>query len=138
MATIPKGFSLTITSSENDGDSYTDVILYGLKPEDVKFYLYLLEFFTRPLNGNNEYDPGLEFELLKEAFSKYPPESEALQSKIQTILVGEPQDGNYFVSDLLGGNWPEDEFWRVFEGFKVHYIPENCLDITVCFTKDNR
>lgn len=141
MANRPAGYSLTITSWENDADYYKTVVLDGLKSGDVVFYIHLLQHFKsssysscmRTCFGGSEYDPKIEVDLIEKTFNRYPPESKELKETI-TEIITKYGDSPDFVDELLGGRCGEGCFWRTFESYEIHSIPKECADVTDHFS----
>ena len=142
--TIPSGFQLHITSWENDADNYKTEVISGLTREDVKFYLHFLgHFYSQYTNSKNKIGKGFgnmeEFEsgvnqervAIESAWENCPPSSPDLIEQVKDSIDGWKENPNEiydWVYDTIG-YWFEGQYYRVFESFKIYYIPEeiNCV-----------
>jgi len=156
MNDIPVGYSLTITSWENDADCYKDVNFYGLAYEDVWFLIDLAKLFK---SMNNYGDPGFGggawhwkngeknyfsdvYAAIDEVVEKYKNinVSSELYGQWSTLREDaeiDPEYGddgyNQMIQELV--SYPEDEYYRgnyirVFSGFTVRYYKAAVEDCT--------
>lgn len=148
---IPVGYQLHISSWENDGDSRKTKIIEGLTEEDVKFYLDIAKNFT---SRNNHWDKkdyptygngGIKNEdlarIVKEALIAHPNISQPVRDEWtpepEAIEVDDGADWYFeaLTEFILGypdyeGYWDQVNFCRVFDSFKVFYIPAQAEEVT--------
>ena len=140
MTNIPAGYTLTVTSWENDADNYADKTLHGLSEADVRFYLNLLSRFRSRWDaggglGNSDYEREQETAAIEAAFNESPPDSLDLLDEVK-VTLSEYRDDPQFMENILetGGHEWGGSKWRVFDSFQVNYIPEECPDCTSQFS----
>lgn len=138
MTNIPAGYTLTISSWENDADNYADKTLHGLSEADVRFYINLLNRFRSHNSGglgNEDYEPEQETAAIEAAFNESPPDSLDLLDEVK-VSLSEYRDDPQFMENILetwGHEWGSTK-WRVFERFQVNYVPVECPDCTSQFS----
>lgn len=131
---FPTGYALTITTWENDADNGAEKVFYGLSRADVFFFLNLLNRFRSHNSGglgNEEVKEGQEADAIEAAFIESPPDSEVLVKDI-TVTLSDWRDDPQFLQNFFE-TWGHDygfPKWRVFDSYKVHFIPEECPDVT--------
>lgn len=158
---IPPGYQLHIDTWENDGDNGSTQIISGLTEEDTRFYVELCHKFKSASNGGKELgyfgNHGCEEAELKAAvkevmlnhFGKISD-----KTRMTFAVALNDQDCNHECDDceledcsaeglhyllcetMLGFTseyYDERNFCRVFENFKVFYIPEAAEDVTSKF-----
>jgi hypothetical protein len=144
---IKAGYQLHVTTWEGDADAYGTKIISGLTEEDTKFYIaWAKQFVSRHGwglkglgNGGNTAEEILQ--SLQNALDICWPTNLALVETIQELLESE-DSGDWahelLCEDLLG--YPVQEcymsqshFTRVFESFKVFYIPVDIEQVTSKF-----
>jgi hypothetical protein len=144
---IKAGYQLHVTTWENDADAYVTKIISGLTEEDTRFYIaWAQQFVSRHGwklkglgNGANTAEEILQ--SLQNALDICWPTNLALVETIQELLESE-YSGDWahelLCEDLLG--YPVQEcymskshFTRVFESFKVFYIPVDIEQVTSKF-----
>ena len=144
---IPEGFRLTIFSWENDFDNYREFTVNGIEKSDtVRFYIELCKLL-RSKNDTNYKGFGNMYQPTDNEFHEFGmeiyhtffgfPNRECLPKEIQEIFVlekyEESEDQSSYIQlanevmteilfDFFGPS--EDYETRVFEGFKVEYIPK--------------
>lgn len=66
---VPAGFSISVTSWENDGDDYRTETIHGLTKNEVNDWIKVLSLFSHAVDdlGNNDYNAGQTFEALIES-----------------------------------------------------------------------
>lgn len=131
---LDPGYALTIHSWENDADNPREQVLYGLKKDDVKFYIALLKQFVSGSNGDEgcygntevgKFDATIP---IVRAYGQCAPKSELLKNEVIECL-----DNSNWAHDFLYevmDSWNDGQLWRVFERAEVHYIPVKCKDCT--------
>lgn len=135
---IPKGYALTFTTWENDADNYAEKVLYCRSKADVKFYLNLLNRFRSHHEGglgNEDYETDQEVAAIEAAFNQSPPDSQELLDNIK-VTLSEWRDDPQFMEGFFE-TWGLDygiNKWRVFDSYKVHFIPKECPDCTAEFS----
>lgn len=107
---IPRGFAISCTSWENDGDDYQENAIYNVKPSHTKCWLAVVKCFasnnTDPNGMGNEDYSG-------DAFFEYCVEHEDITPEFCEEIFG-------FV--LPHGDYTEDEFDARLEDFyQVQY-----------------
>lgn len=138
---IPAGYQLHITTWENDGDSYKTKILNGLKKEDVDFYLSIVKNFTSKNDHRRRgYGNGsINEKDLENIISNALATSPHLSKDIRDVWDAIPENPDYksdwnyeSLTELLGTPEQYDDlyFCRVFESFKVYYIPTHINEVT--------
>jgi hypothetical protein len=143
--TISKGYLLFIETSENDGDNPNTYYLSGLCQDDVRFIVgfcrHLSCAFGENKNnllylGNTEVSDKEGKNLArvaKELYLQYKSPLMAKRYRIEEYLDDESEFHSFvnedLVSDLIGV-WFEWSRYRVFEGFKVFYVPEDNIEVT--------
>lgn len=132
---INPGYALTIHSWENDADNPREQILYGLKKDDVKFYIALLKQFVSGSNGNEGcYGNTDVCDLLDatipivRAYNECAPESAFLKTEVIECLNNSNWAHDFLLEVI--DSWCEGDYWRVFERAEIHYIPQECEDCT--------
>lgn len=137
---IPSGYSLTISSWENDADNPKDVTIYGLESADVVF---LVKFFER--FKSSSYDEDLYFgnqeltnelnnrirEHLKETLAQYPPSTPIIVFEMKST-VDEEWDLD-FIGDIIGV-WNSDHY-RVMDGYQIRLVRTPIVDETESFSQ---
>jgi len=142
---IPKGYRLTVTSWENDGDSYNTTITEGLTLPQVKLLVELALLHKSknnwPAGFGNMYEPNDREQktyvaAMRTLFKRHPPEAmpdENIAEYLDTEDFGDC--AHEFVHDLFGSS----EFYtRVYESHKVEWIPEDILIEDVTKTLNQR
>lgn len=129
--TIKAGFQLQITSYTNDGDSYNTTMHDGLSADDVRLVLEIVKPFKSQHCGGKWGNKNVNGDVVDghvfECFNNHPNIKES--AYYQWVDGDDSMDGlSDFVFDLVGA----DEYcgWRVFESFKVYYIPERLNDLS--------
>lgn len=129
---------LTVTSYEGDADYYEKEVLSGLTLEDVKFYLAFLSPFKATwkggLYGNTQMsmNPNAPLTCLVDALGICSPTSPGLLSEV-TNALNNSDGGELYAHDMmveLIGTWNKGYFYRTFACHRVHYVPQECLDVT--------
>lgn len=142
MTNIPAGYTLTITSWENDADNRADKTLHGLSEADVRFYLNLLNRFRSHRSGglgNEDCEREQETAAIEAAFLESPPDSQELLDDLK-VTLNEYRDDPQFMENILetwGHEWGSNK-WRVFERFQVNYVPVECPDRTAWFDTEQQ
>lgn len=124
--TIPKGYKLTVTTWENDGDNYKTEFLYGLSKEEVLFYVELCKTFDR----NTHYELSNNYDLDDDQLKQYNQLIANLCEKHAATIEQydiDVEDDLYNLS-ISSGEW----MVRVVEEFSVEFIPDDILieDVT--------
>lgn len=154
---IPAGYSLSITSWENDADFFKTQVFHGLNKIDVQFLVDLAKLFK---SMNNSRDPGLGsaswhykggveawmnavMDAYDEVCAKYADKDLTWDVKTKWFITRDPDEDdldmlfdpyNDAIADLVG--YPEEEMYqaegyiRVFDSFTVHYHPGPVADVT--------
>lgn len=139
---IKKGYRITTTSSENDGDYQRTIVKEGLSLEEVKFIGDLVSFMGNPGTGiENEYEPvDVQLKDAHEAFlavierhaALFTEEELALHRKSVGFILG-------YIRQMLTGH-PADcgHTLRSIDDFQVHFVPEDIFfdDQTALFLRD--
>jgi hypothetical protein len=129
---IPAGYRLSVTSWENDADNYQTEVLEGLTREAVIAYTELLKLIKKTDGGglsNNSYMSTEKFEFI-ETFRPLMREHTELALFILEQVEEDVDDEEFadklisFINDKLLG-YSESYIMRVFESFKVEYIPHD-------------
>lgn len=128
---IKSGYQITITSWENDGDNYNNVTLNGLTKDRVKYIIAICKLFTSRGHGNL-YDAShdsSEVSLARiDMASTASAYTDIVNSDELDHLFQEPAD---YMAQFLGSG--EDYTFRVFDSYKVHYVPVDIADVTYDF-----
>lgn len=144
VTTIKKGYRLTVTSWENDGDSYSTKVIEGLTLPQVKLMVEIAQLH-RSKNGypkgfGNMYEPSDKerkeyIEAMRTLLKKHPPEAH-LDDVSEYIDTEDFADcAHEFVGDMFGYS----EFYtRVYDKHTVEWIPEDILIEDVTKTLDSR
>lgn len=141
---IPAGYTVQVTSWENDGDDYKYRTIHGLTKAEVQQFLNIAPYFYSGCNdkqnfGNDDFNEG----IINFVAQNY------LEDKISTDLAKRlfgidfavhsaeelAEDCNFSSSELADvvmaiQKWLgtpeqyEDDFIRVFQAATVHYVPE--------------
>lgn len=157
---IKPGYQLSVISWENDGDNYSTQIIYGLSEAKLKFFLEVMslfyfdyrlpkEFQQRPHyhGGNEEISDEEVIALIEHVLSRHPDVSAEI---IEEYGLGHFNDkfendwdkrdymnNSYreILKDLLGqpGEYYENDFVRVADGYTVHFVPGEIEDVTAKF-----
>jgi len=115
---VNKGYTITVTSWENDGDLYNTKSITLDTLEDTKDYYELLEF-SKQFGNQCDIDEG-DSELMKEFFENHP-----------NILCGNKyKDADDYVdafSDVIDNMLGNSEYYicRVIEKIVITYSPED-------------
>ena len=145
---IKAGYQLHVQTWEGDADAYVTKIISGLTEDDTKFYIaWVKQFVSRHGwglkglgNGGNTAEEILQ--SLQNALDICWPTSPELVQTIQELLESECSGvwaHELLCEDLLGypvqecNIWSESYFTRVFESFKVFYIPVDIEQVTSKF-----
>ena len=122
---VNKGYTLTVTSWENDGDNYrTKSTVFQDKDEAIKVAKMCQELFVGGSNGgggigNNDERDGPEETILE--YLEENPDFFNNQSEIEDdMLIDKIMDINY---NVMGGS--EYYYSRVFESATLTYSPED-------------
>lgn len=131
MANIKQGHQLHITSWENDGDNYKTKTVDGLTKDEVKYLISIAKLFY-PENGRNSNGFGNSdisdktYEKIWESYKRIPvPEDVSDDWKFNNI----DEMMEVFADELIG-IWNEGSVFRVYDSFKVYYIPNEITDVT--------
>ena len=156
---ITPGYWIQFTSYEGDGDNYQTRDVYGLKPDDVKFYLLLADNFRSQWNsgksknkksyGNEGIEPAVLIKMIRTLLDSSLQLSLVLKIEWEMIL-NDPaypnlskeeiaSDISEQLSDTILGNasenyYDESLFCRVFEEYKIFYIEQEIPDVTNDFS----
>ena len=154
MPNMKPGYLLELTTWENDGDNYKTERLYGLTKDEVKFYVHIANQFKsgnqvsgslgnmpvwsdfntdrRAINHNELFDRVIA-EWVKAG--NYAPEEWVRVVDDMAPETDDVDDYDYFYEDLLHKIVGQTDYghWRVFEDFKVYYLPEAIYDISKQF-----
>lgn len=138
---IKKGYRITTTSSENDGDYPRTIVKEGLSLEEVKFIGDLVTLMWDPGTGiENEYEPiRAQLEDAHEAFlvvierhaAMFTEGELALYRKSVGFILG-------YIRKMLTGHPAEGYDLRSVDDFQVHYVPEDIFfdDVTALFVSE--
>lgn len=136
MKELKKGYLLSVTSWENDGDNYNTVILDGLEKEDVDFYLNFIIIFIK-LNLENRCDEGItdeEVEQFKNEINKVYGND--IPEKYKDCAVD-----CYSILSTISDVFSNSEFCtRKYSSHSIYYIPEEIKDISkdfMCVVQDD-
>jgi hypothetical protein len=134
MDNIPSGYSLHITSWENDADNYKTKIVSGLTKEDVQFYLHFLNHFemNKPYgNGGITKYPDAEKNAITNAYEKCRPTSPQLLEDVEnSIEYWKTSDFDCdWVHETIG-IWGYGERYRVFDSCEVYLIRTQIPNVT--------
>lgn len=131
MTNIKAGYQLHITTWENDADNYKTETINGLTKGEVKYLISVAKLFYSE-NGRNCIEFGNSScsnenrKKLWESFKKIPVPDDVSEYWILND-INELNDA--FICRLIG-IWNEGSLFRVYDSFKVYYIPEEVLDVT--------
>jgi len=159
---IKKGYQLTITSWENDGDAYKTQIISGLSQEKLKFFIDVMSNFfwnhrfAETLvkgkyyhGGNKNISDEKVVEIINDTLSRYPDVKEEIMTEYdlghENDEFEEEWDREEYISvsyrkiitDLLGhpvSEYYDKDFVRVACEYQVHYIPLDVEDVTQLFS----
>ena len=136
MPNIPSGYQLHVRTWENDGDNYSTQVQSGLTRADVLFSLDVAKRFesenasSSPGWGNAGQSSEDLTDFIKETMARHPDLSAALRNEWL-------QDPGYVYGVLeqriLGRTsdyGDEENFCRVFEDYKVFFLPREGKDVT--------
>lgn len=150
---IPAGYRLIVDSWENDADNRRTLSKDGLTLDECKFHLELCQllksdgYYTGSTFGNllDDDDASEYYEAIRTVMRKYehvfprPPEYLVdinMNENFPPSLYGSTYWYDY-ASELIGDyfDYSEGYITRVFEDFKVEYIPEEIkiLDVSEQF-----
>lgn len=119
MSTIRAGYRITVTSWENDADSYNTSTVDGLTKEEAAFHVDLLKLISSRSEFSNMYDP-TESEIKK---------FEAAVAKVMKAH-NQPEE-EYpadFATDIICEYTGYSEFYtRVAETINVEYVPQEIV-----------
>jgi len=130
---IPKGYSVAITSWENDGDHYNTVNQHGLSYEQAVFLVSVAKLYTSNKYGNKEFNDFVIDDML-ELVEKSEIKEEVLKllSLYNIDLYNEELDSycvlEFIQSCILGNPVEYDyEFCRVFSDAEIFLIEEDFI-----------
>lgn len=128
---MKKGYQLQVRSWENDGDNYKIAITSGLTEQDVKFLLDVgKQFGNGGSHGGNEVIDEEELvELVTTAMENNVNVSERILSYFKDAPVEATQE--YLLDSP--GEYYDYGFMRVFDTYRVFYIPTDIEDVTEQF-----
>lgn len=122
------GYLLSITSWANDGDNYKTITIDGLMEQDVVKVLEVCSLFTSYAFGNIYEGTEAEVSLA----------SAAVLNVLTLNGVVSGEEYNYakedccdYIAQYLGRE--EGYSFRVFDTYKVYYLPEAAADVTLQF-----
>lgn len=125
MSVIKAGYRVTVTSWENDADSYSTRTIDGLDENKVRFHVDLLKLIA----GSNCNDSTV-FGNMYEPSDK---ETEAFEKAVIEVL--EKHDAGYegcealdIAHDIIGDYTGYSEFYtRVVDSIVVEYVPQEII-----------
>jgi len=150
----PSGYELQVTTWENDGDNSQTRTMGGLTKEDVQFYIELAKHFDHTAStdslglGNDDVTPDVLVPLIDGLLVKHTN----ISPKVRAFWELDPEDKevagitgdclsdyrfDLYIDNLsytiLGRS--RDGFCRVFDNFKVMFIPAEVVitDVTAEF-----
>lgn len=127
FTTIPKGYRITVTTWENDGDNYKTKSVEGYTLEEAKFLIDFSKLFASKNCHNgigigniyDDMDADLACEQVAEVVAKHP----VTTTSEKFVDYFSSEDGwHEFGYDL--GLTGEEFYTRVLDGYKVEHIPE--------------
>lgn len=139
MTQLNKGFTIFITSWENDGDFYNTTSITGLNKESIKFIVGFLELF-RSRNrrsdttcyGNAPTQDGIP--NVENYVKSYLEANKVLPKPYAHWCEGE-----FKIDDLVDltseiqydllGTGDQGDYYRVFEKAEVFYLPESLNEV---------
>lgn len=156
---IKPGYLLKITTWENDADNYNTKEIAGLKKSEAVFLIKVCELFKSCNSKDKGYGNADVWYSGYINHPTYPSRTDegmvedimSLSDKHRVENGGEiPKDWNWreykanghkiedvcrdYYSDLLYdiglGTWGEGEYRRVFESYKIFYVPGEIEDVT--------
>lgn len=125
---IKAGYQITITSWENDGDNYNNITLSGLTKARVTYIIAMCKLFTSTKHGNlyDSYCNSAEVSLAQiDMAALASAYTDVVDSDELDCLFLEPVE---YMTQFLGNG--EYFTFRVFDSYKVHYIPVDIADVT--------
>lgn len=137
---IPPGYSLTISSWENDADNPKDFTIYGLESADVAFLVKFFERFKSASYGEDLYFGNQELtdelnnrirEHLKDTLAQHPPSTPIIVSNMNGF-ANEEWDLD-FIDDIIG-RWNFDRY-RVMDDYKIRLVLTPIADETESFNQ---
>jgi len=125
MSVIKAGYRLTVSSWENDADSYNTRTIDGLDDNKVRFHVDLLKLIAGSRHNGptfgNMYDPSdKELEAFEKAvikvLEKHPASNEGFTAAAEALDIA---------NDIIGDYTGYSEFYtRVVESIVVEYVPQ--------------
>lgn len=130
MSNIKKGYALSLTTWENDGDNYKTVTKYGLTEQETKMYISLIKGYEA-YGDQNRYDECISDEqiilILESTFPEHSLPNEVLDGTYRSI------DGWFEDEFLFEFGIYSDQWLRAIDTFKVFYYPVDIEDVTSQF-----
>lgn len=125
---LKSGYQITINSYCNDGDNRNSITINGLTKARTQYIIAMCKLFISAKHGNMCYsfDDSPEMGLVKiDMAAVASAYADVMEPDEPEALFEEPMD---YMTQFLDS----DEFYnfRVFDGYKVHFIPVNCTDVT--------
>ena len=138
---IPAGYSLYITSWENDGDIYKTQNNHGLTGKQVSFCIDLAKQFKskndRSVDGHKLGNSGHEAEKLIAVFNEVAARHPGYNDhNFIEYEITEESIHDWLCEWLFGYTetyFDEENFCRVVDGIKVVFVPEALQDVTKQF-----
>ena len=123
---IKAGLQLVISSWENDGDNYKDVTISGLSEARTKMIISICKEFTSNKFGNMRDD---NVDVASNTVVTI------LEDNIDVLEADELACAREEICEYMSTYLGSSEFYdfRVFDSFKVFYIPQDIDEVTSYF-----
>ena len=125
---IKAGYQITISSWENDGDNYKDITISGLTKDRVKYTIAMCSLFTSIKHGNlydASHDSHEVFLARLDMLAIASAYADVLEPDEIEYIGEEPCE---YMATFIGSN--TDFTFRVFDSYKVYFMPIDIADIT--------
>ncbi len=120
---IKAGYTLEVTSWENDGDCYNTKRLDGLRAKDVSWRFKFLKRFSQD-NDHQLTEESVNALILLVDPNRY--NNEAITEELAYEVV------NDVIYEMLGSTY-ESDYLRTFESAAVYYVEQDMLDLAAEF-----